>query len=274
MFFWMKKKENSSSCAGWNRKSRELILLIAGVALTLSAIFLARQRITAAESDIRRKIAPEYIVVPSVPISAGDVFSERNLSRKSVPAAGTSSRNVPAAEFELLIGARAKGNLAAGDPILWTDVEEPFDAEKFSATIPTGRRAFTLEASSASSFAGLIRPGDCVDLLCEGENAYAMQTWIRAIPVISVDRHFRRVPAKEEFHEVSTITVSVTPEEGRYLARLGRNGYIHWFLRNPDEPDRPAASAASSARRSPGRVEIWKAGVQETNPPVANGEAG
>lgn len=274
MFFWMKKKENSSSCAGWIRKSRELILLIAGVALTLSAIILARQRITAAETDIQRKIAPVYIVVPSVPIPAGTVFSERNLSRKSVPAAGISSRNVPAAEFELLIGGRAKGNLAAGEPILWTDVEEPFDAENFSATIPTGRRAFTFEASIASSFAGLIRPGDYVDLLCDAENANAMQTWLRAIPVISVDRHYRRPPAGEESHEVSTITVSVTPEEGRYLARLARQGHIHWFLRNPDDPDKPAAAAAPSARRFQEKVEIWKAGVQETNPPFANGESG
>jgi Flp pilus assembly protein CpaB len=270
----MKKKEHSSSCAGWIKKSREGILLVVGVALTLSAIFLARQRITATETDIRRKIAPVYIVVPSVPIPSGAVFTERNLSRKSVPSAGVGSRNVPAAEFELLIGARAKGNLAAGEPILWTDVEEPFDTEKFSATIPTGRRAFTFEASTASSFAGLIRPGDCVDLLCEVESAGAMQTWIRAIPVISVDRHYRRPPSSEESHEVSTITVSVTPEEGRYLARLARNGRIHWFLRNPDEPDKPSASPASSARRSPENIEIWKAGVRETTPPFANGEAG
>jgi pilus assembly protein CpaB len=274
LFFWTKKKENSSSRAGWNRKSRELILLVAGVALTLSAIFLARQRITAAETDIRRKIAPIYIVVPSVPIPAGAVFSEGNLSRKSVPEAGIGSRNVPAADFELLIGARAKGNLAAGEPILWTDVEEPFDAENFSATIPTGRRAFTFEASIASSFAGLIRPGDCVDLLCEGDYANAMQAWVRAVPVLSIDRHYRRPPAGEESHEISTITVSVTPEEGRYLARLARNGSIHWFLRNPDEPRKPAPSPASSAKSTQEKVEIWKAGVQETVPPFANGDAG
>ncbi|PWB66285.1 MAG: Flp pilus assembly protein CpaB [Deltaproteobacteria bacterium] len=274
LFFWMKKKENSSSCTGWNKKSRELILLIAGVALTLSAIFLARQRILAAESDIQRKVAPVYIVVPAVPIPAGAVFSERNLSRKSVPSAGISSRNVPASEFELLIGARAKGNLAAGEPILWTDVEEPFDAENFSSTIPTGRRAFTFQASFASSFAGLIRPGDCVDLLCEGETANAVQKWFLAIPVISVDRNYRRPPASEESREVSTLTVSVTPEEGRYLSRFARIGHIHWFLRNPDEPDKPASSPASSARRSSEKVEIWKGGVQETNPTFPNGESG
>jgi pilus assembly protein CpaB len=270
----MKKKENSSSCAGRNRKYRNLILLLAGVALTSASIFLARQRITAAETDIQRRIAPVYIVVPSVPIPAGTAFSVENLSRKSVPASGISSRNVPAADFELLLGARAKGNLAAGEPVLWTDVEEPFDPDNFSTAIPAGRRAFTVEASNSSSFAGLIRPGDCVDLLCEDANGKGMGTWIRSIPVISVDRLFRRTPAKDETHEVSTITLSVTPQEGWQIASASRAGRIHWFLRNPDEPARAAASRSSSADRSAERIEIWKAGVQELVPPVAIGERG
>lgn len=113
-----------------------------------------------------------------------------------------------------------------------------------------------------------------MDLLCEGETPVPMQGWIRAIPVISVDRHYRRPPAGEESQEVSTITVSVTPEEGRYLARVARNGHIHWFLRNPDEPGKAAASPATSAKRRPETIEIWKAGIRETIPPIANGEAG
>jgi len=240
----------------------------------LAAIFLARQRITAAEMDIHRKAAPLDIVVPSAPIPAGSVFTEKNLAKKSVPASGTSSRNVPAAEFELLIGARAKGDLAAGEPILWTDVEEPFDSERFSQTIPAGRRAITFEATISSSFAGLIRPGDSVDLLCEGETGKGIRTWIRAIRVISVDRHFSRAPSKEESKEVSTVTVSVTPDEGRLLATGAREGRIHWFLRNPDEPSKPVATFLSRTKRATEIIEIWKAGVQEIHTPFPIGESG
>jgi Flp pilus assembly protein CpaB len=274
LFFWKRKKGSSSSPERGNRKSKELFLLLAGLALTLAAIFLARQRITAAERDIHRKAAPLDIVVPSVPIPAGSVFTEKNLAKKSVPASGTSSRNVPAAEFELLVGARARGNLAAGEPILWTDVEEPFDPERFSQTIPAGRRAITFEATMSSSFAGLIRPGDSVDLLCEGDAGKGIRTWIQAITVISVDRHFNRAPSKEESQEVSTVTVSVTPEEGRLLASAAREGRIHWFLRNPDEPSKASATFMSKTKQAAEKIEIWKAGVQELHTPFPSGESG
>jgi pilus assembly protein CpaB len=271
LFFWKRKKENSSSRTGWNKKSKELLLLLAGLALTLTAIFFARQRITATERDLHRKAAPVDIVVPSVPIPAGSVFTEQNLAKKPVPASGTSSRNVPAREFELLIGARAKGNLAAGEPILWTDVEEPFDPEKFSQIIPAGRRAFTIEATTSSSFAGLLRPGDSVDLLCEGGDGKGTRTWLLAIPVISVDRHFSRAPSKEESRDVSTVTITVTPEEGKLLAMTAREGRIHWFLRNPDES---AATFHPRTKQAAEITEIWKAGIPELRMPFRTGESG
>jgi pilus assembly protein CpaB len=265
LFFWKKKKEDSSLSAGWSKRSKDIALLMAGIALTLAAVFLARQRIMAAEKEVRQQISPIEIVVPSVAIQAGEPFTERNLAKKSVPQTGTGSRNVPAAEFELLIGAHAKVNLAPGEPILWTDVEEPFDAEKFSQTIPAGRRAFTLEVSSTSSFAGMIRPGDSVDLLCEGTGGNNFRSWIRAIPVISVDRHFVKIPSKEEERDISTVTVSVTPDEGRLLASTGREGKIHWFLRNPDEPSKMPFINAQKPKGMSEKVEIWKAGIQELN---------
>lgn len=274
MSFWTKKRVDSSSCENRNKVPKDLLLLFAGVLLTMTAIILARQRITAAERELQRKAAPVDIVVPSASIPAGGIFSDQNLAKKSVPAAGTSARNVPAAEFELLIGGHAKGNLSAGEPILWTDVEEPLESETFSQTIPAGRRAFTFEASISSSFSGLIRPGDSVDLLCESESGKPSPTWIRGIAVISVDRQFARMPTKEESREVSTMTVSVTPEEGSFLATAARQGRIHWFLRNPTEPMKPGATFLSRPKRSPGNIEIWKAGIQELTPHFTPGESG
>lgn len=274
MFFWTRKAGNSSSCESRTKRSRDLLLLFAGLALTLAAVFLARQRIVTAQREIQRQAVPVDVVVPSVPIQAGDAFSERNLAKKSVPEAGTSRRNVPASEFELLIGGHAKGNLSAGEPILWTDVEEPLESEKLSQTIPAGRRAYTFETTISSSFAGLIRPGDSVDLLCEGDNGKRFSTWIRKIAVISVDRNFAKMPTREESREISTVTVSVTPEEGSFLARAAREGHIHWFLRNPDEPLKSSGTILTRAKPATEKIEIWKAGIQELPARPANGEPG
>lgn len=263
MFFWKKMEDGFSRFGALFVKTRAYLPLVAGVALTMAAILIARHRINAVEKDIREKAAPVDVVVASCPIPKGTALSEQNLAKLSVPSSGTSRRNVPVKEFELLIGARTKGSIEAGEPILWTDVEEPFDVDKFSQTIPQGRRALTIEADLAASFSGLIRPGDRVDISLQDPSTRTAPAWFYDIPVIAVDRHFDRPPDSEASPETSSITISVTPEEGRRLV-AARGGGLRWFLRNPEDRSRPSpGSAPSFETHRP--VEIWKAGVRESH---------
>ncbi len=262
MFFWKKLKDGFSRFGALFDKSAEYLPLAAGVALTLVAILIARHRIGAVEKDIQQKAAPVSVIVASCPIPKGSVLSERNLAKLAIPSSGTSRRNVPAGEFELLVGSRTKAGIEAGEPILWTDVEEPFDVDKFSQAIPAGRRALTIEADLAASFSGLIRPGDRVDISLQDSTGRIGPAWLYDIPVIAVDRQFDGPPDSESPPETSTITISVTPEEGRRLASV-RSGSLRWFLRHPDDRSRPsqASGPLSETRR---QVEIWKAGVRES----------
>lgn len=261
MFSWIGKRLGSSSCAGWKSKAREFLPLAAGLALTVTAIFMARQRISAVERDVLKSAAPVDVVVAAAEIPAGTAFSGQNVAKLSVPSSGTSRRNVPASEFELLLGATARSALSPGEPILWTDVEEPLDVDRFSQTIPAGRRAITLEADASATFGGLIRPGDRVDIRCEGEGDPPRTAWFHDIPVIAVDRHYNRPPAGEDALEIATVTISVTPEEGRRLS-AAREGKIRWFLRNPeDRSGGRGVSRVAATGRPP--VEIWKAGIRE-----------
>lgn len=262
MSFWKRAKGAFSPFAAPLAKAGEYLPLAGGLALTLVAILVARQRISAVEKDIRDKAAPVNVVVASCTIPKGAPLSAQNLAKLAVPSAGTSRRNVPAAEFELLIGARTKGPIEPGEPILWTDVEEPFDIEKFSLTIPRGRRALTIEADLGASFAGLIRPGDRVDISIKDPSGTIGPGWLHDIPVIAVDRHFDRPPDPESANETSSITVSVSPEEGRRLVAASGTG-LRWFLRNPDDRSRPSTPAGGSCDGS-WVVEIWKAGIRES----------
>ncbi|MCL5965660.1 MAG: Flp pilus assembly protein CpaB [Deltaproteobacteria bacterium] len=248
-----------------------MIPLFAGLALTAFAVILARQRMESLEADIRRESAPVEIAVARVPISAGAPFSEQNLAKKTVPESGTGRRNVPAKEFELLLGAKARIDIAEGEPILWSDVDEPFEVEKFSMAVPPGRRALTISADANASFSGLLRPGDAVDLL-SGDPQGGGVFWVRNIPVIAVDRFYQGNPLNEDPSEAGTITLSVTPDEGRRIASAARDGKLHWFLRNPDDH-----SPGPTARRIPPggnakSVEIWKGGKLQTASNVSPGE--
>ena len=254
MFASMKRKALSFSSGKWAGKARTLLPLLAGILLCGFALAAAGRRMATVEKDIRRQANPVEVVVASVPIPAGETFGVQNLAKKAVPSAGTGQRNVPATDFELLVGARAKTPIDPGEPVLWTDVEEPYNTDVFSRTVLPGRRAMTLGVDTTSSFAGLLHPGDRVDLLVERSTSNSAD-WVRDIPVIAVDRDHNRLAHPSDKDETATVTLMVTPGEGSRIARS--SGKVHWFLRNPD--DNAVVAPVPMLSRT---VEIWKGGVK------------
>ena len=258
MFASMNRKARSFFSGKWAGKVRTLLPLLAGLLLCGFALAAAGRRVATVEKDIRRQANPVEVVVASVPIPAGETFSVRNLAKKEIPSSGTGRRNVPASEFELLVGARAKTAIEPGEPVLWTDVEEPYDTDAFSRTVLPGRRAMTIGVDTTSSFAGMLQPGDRVDLLVERSGATPTD-WVRDIPVIAVDRDHNRLAHPSENEETATVTLMVTPGEGGRIA--GATGKTHWFLRNPGDnaaptPRPPAVPVTSHP------VEVWKGGLK------------
>ncbi len=227
--------------------------------MTTTAIMMARSRIEAVRLNILDQSRPTEIIVASKPIHAGEMFSRNNLAKKSIPLSGTGKRNIPAVEFNLLMSAKSKGEIDPGEPVLWTDIDEPFEAGGFSEIISPGRMALTLDVSSTSSFSGLVRTGDRVDFFCKPASE-----WIRGIQVLAVDRHYNRAGAREA-EDVSTVTLSVTREEGARLSTSSREGTLSWFLRNP--VDNTTGPASNSVRNHTHTIEIWKGGVPELTTP-------
>lgn len=267
MSFWKRKKEATCPSGNWKNKLSDFLPFFAGTTLILLAVLVVRQRISAMEKDLLGNAAPAEIVVAADPISPGSVFSHENLAKKSIPSSGTTRRNVPASDFELLLGARAKVEISKGEPVLWTDVQEPIEVDNFSMTIPNGRRAITIDADTKASFSGLLRPGDHVDIL-RGEKEGEISTPVLFdVPVIAVDRHFLSPPSEEEGYEIGTITVSVTPDEATRLSAAARDGSLSWLLRNPGDRGRPSKRASLWAT-AVFPVEIWKAGIRERKTPA------
>jgi pilus assembly protein CpaB len=269
--FWKRKKETASSSGGGKNRVQEFFPLVAGTILTLLAILIARQRISAVEKNILGKAAPTEIVVAADSIPSGSTFSLENLAKKSIPSDATTGRNVPASDFELLLGAKAKVEISGGEPVLWTDVEEPFDLDRFSLLIPKGRRAITMDADTKASFSGLIRPGDHVDILRETGDGKGSYPFLFDVTVIAVDRLFSPPFKEEEGREIATLTISVTTNEAALLSAAAREGKISWLLRNPDDRGRPTKGERLRAGLS-SLVEIWKGGIREEKTPLPSKE--
>ncbi|GAB4371529.1 MAG: hypothetical protein Kow00128_19500 [Deltaproteobacteria bacterium] len=258
MRFWKRKEAGSFSFATWGGRVRTAAPLVAGVVLTVVAVSLARNRIASLEREIRERNEPVEVVVAAEPIPAGGVLSVENLAKRAVPASGAGRRNIRAEEFERILGARVRDDVAPGDPLLWSDLEDAAEG-RFSRSIPTGRRAITVDADPRSSFSGLLRPGDRVDILHEREAGAGFRLLLAEVPVLAIDRIDRNAPAGGGPTEVSTLTLSLLPAEAARIANASRNGRVVYLLRNPEDRSRPAPSTRRPGNRI--RVEIWKAGL-------------
>lgn len=257
MEWWTNRKANISSFFRSGSRLVSALPFVAGLALTGLAVLMASRRIGDIERKAREDYSPVEVVVASRDIVSGEFFSEENLAKRSIPLTGAGRRNVPAGEFELLLGARAKVPVSGGEPVLWTDVEEPLESERLSLSIPAGRLAHTLGVDGVSSFSGMVRPGDRVDLLCESEGLPPGGAWVRNLSVLAVDRFRSPAGPEPEPSEVGTVTVLVSPGEGRILSMASRAGVIHWFLRHPEDP--PSLSQGRIPRVP--TVEILLAGL-------------
>ena len=269
MFSSMRRKALSFFSAKPAGKFRNALPLVAGAVMAGIALTAASRRIATVEKDLHSRSNPVEVVVAASSIAAGETFHEGNLARKSIPAWGTGERNVPAAEFGLLLGGRSKNPVGPGEPVLWTDVEEPFDTEPFSRGITPGRRALTIVVDASSSFAGLLHPGDRVDLLCEpdGKGNGGHPLWVRDLTVGAVDRNRNRLGKPVDSPDIATVTLLVTPSEGARIASSAGSGRIHWFLRNPEDNTAVSAPAKGDPKISRA-VEIWKGGVPENRQPA------
>ena len=72
--------------------------------------------------------------------------------------------DTPAARTELF-GAMVRRNLATGDVVLSADALNPGDRGFLAAVLGPGMRAVTVGVDAVSGLAGLIWPGDRVDLI-------------------------------------------------------------------------------------------------------------
>ena len=171
MSFWTSARERFWKYPSLPGRVRRFAPVLFGILLSGSALYLASSRVAALKGRIVASTVPTEVVVASARIEAGDSFTEKNLARFRLPACSVGRRHVPVADFQLLIGASARERLEPGDPVLWTDVDDPLEIPPLADAVPEGRRAVTLPVDPTSSFAGMLRPGDRVDLLCSGGSA-------------------------------------------------------------------------------------------------------
>lgn len=183
-------------------------------------------------------------LMPGVTIQKADLVPRRvqrlrNDQRKS--------REVPAEQITRVVGKKVRNEVTPGTLLLWSDLESEYDPYAgFSSKIPANAnvRAVTISVDAVSSVAGLIKPGDHVDLVgtfrfpdLKGDQAMdtITLTLLQNVIVLATGTDYG-----QNLNSVSrgynTMTLQLSPSEAEVIIFATQKGAkLVCTLRNPQE---------------------------------------
>ena len=207
---------------------KNLILLSIAAISAILAAWAVRSWISAQEPKVvAQQAQPVPQVVSSVEVlvaaeqlPAGLIVNRENLKWQKWPEAGLSDAYITheSGKVENFVGSVTRESMAKGEPISASKLVKPGDHGFLAAVLRPGMRAITLPINATNSIAGLLFPGDHVDLLVThqvpgpgGSRRRVTETVMTNVRVLAVDARTQSADGKPIVGK--SITVELTPKQ-------------------------------------------------------------
>ena len=220
----------------------------------------------AASAQMAAAPAAKVLVLAAArPLRAGNLLKVEDILGREVDAAGLPAGARPDTPDNRrdLTGAMVRRMMEAGDAILPGDVLRPGEHGFLAAVLHAGMRATTVGVDAVSGTAGLIWPGDRIDLILTqvqddatlpaGRRASA-ETMLTDVRVIAIDQQLMQgaVASGKDPGLAHTVTLEVSPEQAERVAVATRLGRLSLTVRAADTPDAPYSQLATQLAPEPG----------------------
>lgn len=239
----------------WQSRARWLPWLVAIVAGAAAALLASRwlgARVASAEAALAGRYAEQAVIVAARSLGAGQALQHEDLAQRQVPARYVPSDALPPESLPDVLGRVTQHALAAGDPLLRSSLQAAGEPALASLVGPH-RRAITLAVDDINGFAGLLAPGDLVDILYlpdaagAAQHAPAVRPLLEAVSVIATGRSTRRVRAagddgveRELDIAYATVALDLAAADAQRLVLAQHTGEVTVLLRGPGgEPEPP-----------------------------------
>jgi len=235
-----------------NRKA----LIAAGIAALagLGMLFLYMKRFEAEASGG----PPVLVMMAMTKIPLGAAITRQMVGTRPLPSAFLEERHIRATDAERIYGVRVSMGVNANESVLWTDLATTSEQRRdLSALVRNGQRAITVRAGQTSSFGGMLRPGDRVDVLLTADRPGAATVagvgdlsmsrvtipLLQNLLVLAVGRDTggEQVgaaggrPAGGRGPQLNQVTLSATVAQSSILTYAADRGELTLILRNPDD---------------------------------------
>lgn len=171
------------------------------------------------------------VLVARKPLAVGTFLSENLVEWRAWPEDGVGDGYVVEGEdeggFEPFKGAVVRTSMTEGEPITRTRVVHPGDRGFLAAVLEPGQRAVAVPVNATSGIAGLVFPGDKVDVLLtvrmrgqteadRNENRFFSETLLQGIRVLATDQTLENKDGEAEV--AKTATLEVSPKQAEKVA--------------------------------------------------------
>lgn len=191
------------------------------------------------------------VLVAARAIHVGELLKPEDLNAKAIPihdpALVDSNPDTPDVRRSL-VGAMVRRSLAPGDIIGNSDVMRPGDHGFLAAVLSPGMRAVTIAVDNTTGIAGLIWPGDRVDvILTESLNEanlpagrrVAAETVLSDARVIAIDQQIMQGAMSAPDAPAKTVTLEVTEDQAERISVATRLGRLSLSVRSADTSGGP-----------------------------------
>ncbi len=257
---------------------RNIILILVAVAITAGTGLVARSWISSQRPPSVAAAPPSpvkktFILVADKDLPAGTLIKENLLTWQSWP------DEMPHPSYliknkddeTLLVGSVVRRGIAAGQPITVGRIIKSGERGFLAAVLRPGYRAVSLRVNATSSIAGLIFPGDRVDILlthsvrADGPKRRVSETVLTNVRILAIDQ---KTDDQDNAPKVGkNATFEVTPKQAEMLSVLSGLGKLSLSLRSLAKDEAELQRLANSedplaeANAKKGKTHTWDSEV-------------
>lgn len=232
---------------------RNLAFLIIALVAAVGAGWLIRSQLQPAsepepEPEVKEVPAPKEpkepptveVLVAADRIQVGDILAASDVRAAEWPVGSVAEPFFRASQTKPadLAGRAARQGFASGQPLVREHLVEAGDRGFLATVLDPGMRAISISTTATSGVAGLIYPGDRVDVLLirevSGANSVT-QELLSDVRIVAVGQQLTPASGEQDTGSRSSasggvITLEVTPEQARRVAVARRAGEIQLSL--------------------------------------------
>jgi len=243
-------------------------LLMAGTTAYVARSWLSSERAASAQAKQTPLQVTKNILVAAADLPAGTFLKTEHVRWQAWPDNAVSDAYLVegTAKPADVIGAVVRRGIVTGEPITNGRIVRPGDRGFLAAVLQPGMRAVSVAVNATSGIAGLVFPGDRVDILLTqtvpgSTDRRASETVLENVRVLAIDQVLNDQAGEPTLGKNATI--EVTPKQAEMIAVISDMGKISLSLRSLGRPtagegaNEPTETADSSPEPWRGETFTW-----------------